>query len=79
MRLNLEEKLGALQKIQLNIMKMVVGNAAGPVLVMSYRRHLFGKYFVKILHNVLYKTTRWRHSEMELFATFVSRKNKCAY
>ena len=68
-----------LQKLQLGIMKALAGLIPGPVLVLSYRRELFGKYFADCLHEAMRHCTAWRKGEVELFAAFVSRQNQCLF
>jgi hypothetical protein len=38
-----------LQKLQLSLIRALVGHVPGPILVMSYRRGLFGKQFAACL------------------------------
>ncbi len=69
-----------LQKIALQFMQAVLrGPVPGPILVLSYRRELFGKYMAPCFHEALRGATEWRVGEVELFAAFVSRLNECRY
>ena len=68
-----------LQKLQLGIMKAFAGLVPGPVLVLSYRRELFGKYFADCLQEAMRQSTVWRKAEVELFAAFVSQQNQCRF
>ncbi len=55
------------------------GRAPGPVLVMSYRRDLFGKYIAECFQEAMRESTEWSVGEVELFAAFVSNLNQCRY
>ena len=44
-----------------------------------YRPHLFGNPFSNCLEEAMHKPSAWSAGERELFATFVSSKNKCAF
>lgn len=68
-----------LQKLQLGIMRAFAGLVPGPVLVLSYRRGLFGKYFADCLQEAMRQSTAWRKAEVELFAAFVSKQNQCRF
>jgi hypothetical protein len=46
---------------------------------LSYRPELFGQPFSAYLQDVLRGPSDWSVGERELFAAFVSRKNKCVY
>jgi hypothetical protein len=49
------------------------------VRVLSYRPEIFGRYFSDTLHELLQGPSEWNTGERELFAAFVSSRNKCAY
>ncbi len=69
-----------LQKIILGfIRRSAKGQVPGPILVMSYRRELFGKYIAQCFHEGMREATEWSVGEVELFAAFVSRLNECRY
>ncbi len=81
MRLDiLENGHSPLQKI---VLTLVGGgsarNAPGPMLVMSYRRDLFGKYIAECFQEAMRQATAWTVAEVELFAAFVSNLNQCQY
>jgi len=69
-----------LQKMILRLFRMILrGPVPGPVLLLSYRRELLGKYLAPCFHEALRGATEWTVSEVELFAAFVSRLNECRY
>jgi hypothetical protein len=68
-----------LQKAQLAIIRALVGQVPGPILVMSYQRNLFGKFFAACLQAGMRKMTAWTVGEVEIFAAFVSKQNHCTY
>ncbi len=68
-----------LQKLQLAMIRALVGHVPGPILAMSYHRGLFGKTFSACLQAGMRNTSEWTDGETEIFAAFVSKKNRCAY
>jgi hypothetical protein len=69
-----------LQKVILHFMRSSLrGKAPAPVLVMSYRRELFGKYLAACFQEGMRGGREWSLGEVELFAAFVSRLNECKY
>jgi hypothetical protein len=68
-----------LQKLQLRIIRAVVGQVPGPIATMSYRRHLFGRWMSDCFIESMQKAKHWTRGECELFATFVSDQNRCRY
>ncbi len=81
MRLQILEKgHRPLQKIILGFIRRASkGRVPGPILVMSYRRELFGKYLAQCFQEGMREATEWSVGEVELFAAFVSRLNECRY
>ncbi len=81
MRLRILEKAHRpLQKIILGLIQATSRvHAPGPILVLSYRRELFGKYIAQCFQEGMREPTEWSVGEVELFAAFVSRLNKCEY
>ena len=68
------------QKVILSFIRAVSGgHVPGPVLVMSYRRELFGKYMAACFQEGMRGGKEWSLGEVELFAAFVSRLNECKY
>jgi hypothetical protein len=69
-----------LQKVLLTIVSATSeGHIPGPIAVMSYHRDLFGKYLAPCFQEAMRKATEWSVAEVELFAAFVSRLNKCNF
>ena len=76
----LENGFRLLQKAILSILGAVSGGKVpGPILVLSYRRELCGKYLAACFQEGMRKATGWSLGEVELFAAFVSRLNECRY
>jgi hypothetical protein len=75
----LEQGHSPIQKLPLALIKAFMGYIPGPILTMSYRRHLFGKYFAACLQEGMRGGAAWTRGEVELFAAFVSKLNACAY
>ncbi len=55
------------------------GRVSGPMLTMSYRRDLFGKYIAECFQEAMRESTEWSIGDVELFAAFVSSLNECKY
>jgi uncharacterized peroxidase-related enzyme len=68
-----------LQKVQLWILGALAGRALEPVLMMSYRRNFFGKYWARCLQEGLRQAHEWSVGELEIFAAFVSGLNRCRF
>jgi hypothetical protein len=68
-----------LVRLQLRVIRAVVGDVPGPTLLCSYRRGLFGGPFAAYTQRVMRGPSSWSVGERELFAAFVSRCNRCAY
>jgi len=68
-----------LQKMQLVILRWFTGRALEPVLMMSYRRNFFGKYWARCLQEGLRSAREWSVGEVETFAAFVSSLNRCHF
>ncbi|HCI79373.1 MAG TPA: hypothetical protein DHW02_06770 [Ktedonobacter sp.] len=47
--------------------------------IMMYRPALFGQQFSNTMHELLQGPSEWSSGERELFAAFVSNKNKCRF
>ena len=68
------------QKLFLGIFKAMIGGMApGPILALSYRRELCGKYLAACYQEGMREATEWSVGEVELFAAFVSKLNSCRY
>jgi hypothetical protein len=68
------------QKAILSVIRIASGgHVPGPVLVLSYRRELFGKHFAACLQEGMRGASEWTVGEVELFAAFISRLNECKY
>jgi len=61
------------------VRKMTQEPVPGPILVMSYRRDLFGKHLAACLRESMRLGSEWTLGETELFAAFVSSVNRCQY
>jgi hypothetical protein len=68
-----------LQKMQLWVLRVISGRALEPVLMMSYRRNFFGKYWARCLQEGLRNAHEWSVGELETFAAFVSSLNRCCF
>ncbi len=81
MRLQILEKgFRPLQKAILTMVRiMSSGKVPGPILVLSYRRELCGKYLAACYQEGMRKAAEWSLGEVELFAAFVSKLNQCKY
>ena len=75
----LDRGSGLLQRAQYAMVRRFVGHVPGPVSVTSYRRNFFGKHFARCAHEALRTPSEWTVGELEMFAAFVSRLNRCQY
>jgi hypothetical protein len=62
-----------------NTIKRITGFLPGPLAINSYRRDLFGKDFSACIHEALRRPSAWPKTELELFASFVSRQLECQF
>lgn len=69
-----------LQRLILRLIRVISGgHVAEPILVMSYRRELFGQHLAACFREGMRQAHEWTVGEVELFAAFVSRLNECKY
>jgi len=68
-----------LQKLQLGIIRALVGHVPGPIATMSYRRNLFGRWLSAGFVEAMERAKHWSRGETELFAAYVSDQNRCRY
>jgi hypothetical protein len=70
---------GLLQRVQYAVIRRFVGHVPGSVGATSYRRNFFGKHFARCVQEALRAPGEWTVGELEIFAAFVSRLNRCRY
>jgi hypothetical protein len=76
----LEKGLRPSQKVLLRLFRALSGGLVpGPLLVLTYRRELCGKYLAACFQEGMREATEWTVSEVEIFAAFVSNLNSCRY
>jgi hypothetical protein len=76
----LENGYRPLQRLLMWLMRLLSGGpVAGTVLVLSYRREIFGEHMAPCFQEGLRNAREWSMGEIELFAAFVSRLNACQY
>lgn len=75
----LDSGLNPLQQVQMKLINRIVGHAPGPIATLSYRRDWFGRYYNDLCQEAMRGVTEWRKHEVELFAAFVSSRNRCQY
>lgn len=68
-----------LQKLQLALIRAIVGQLPGPIATMSYRRDLFGRWMGDCFAEAMERAHHWSRGETELFAAYVSDQNRCRY
>ena len=80
MRLKIVDRgSGLLQRVQYAVIRRFVGHVPGSVSSTSYRRNFFGKHFASCVQEALRAQGEWTVGELEIFASFVSRLNRCQY
>lgn len=68
------------QRVKMRLFKRLLNGFIPPVFfAMSYRRDLFGRYFIDALQDTMRRKSEWHVGELELFAAFVSKLNRCRY
>ncbi len=67
------------QKLQLIVVKAMAGAVPGPLVTLSHKRNLFGKYFTRFMERAMRGSEEWKKEELELFASFTSRLLHCSY
>ncbi len=67
------------QRLFFKMIKLQMGHVPGPMRVLTYRRSWFGSPFVDCLQQAMRNSKHWSSSEMELFAAFISKLNRCTY
>ncbi len=75
----LREGQSVLQKALFGVIRMLAPGVPGPVLAMSFKQPFFGKHFSRILEHSMREMKHWSVAEVEVFAAFVSKQNKCHY
>ena len=68
-----------LQKLQMRIIRALVGQLPGPIATMSYKRNLFGRWLSAGFVEAMEQPQHWTRGEAELIATYVSDQNRCRY
>ena len=79
MRLPLEQHLRPIQRLLLGFFKMTLGDAPGPVLIVSYNKGFFGNAWAPCMKEGMRAATEWSIGEVELFAAFISCVNSCSF
>ncbi len=79
MRIEFAKRLSRVQRISLTFWKAVIGEVAGPMLVVSYRKDFFGNFWAPCMQEGMRSLRHWSKGEIELFAAFTSKVNSCNY
>jgi hypothetical protein len=80
MRLScLEKPRGWIQRLSFAFFRVFLGQVPGPVAALSYGRDLGGQHLARCYQQGLRKAREWSVGEVELFAAFVSRLNRCRF
>jgi hypothetical protein len=67
-------------KLKLGLMRLVSGSEPPDVVkTLQYRPAFFGKPFSDYLQVIMRGPSDWSIGERELFASFVSRQNRCVF
>jgi hypothetical protein len=77
---NIENGHSLRTRLQLGFMRLMMGTRVPDVIrTILYRSDFFGKHFSALTQTVMRGSRHWSAGECELFAAFVSRKNKCLF
>ena len=55
------------------------GVAPSPLLVLTYKRGIFGKWFAQFAQRAMRQSDHWKKEELELFAAFTANRLNCDY
>jgi hypothetical protein len=67
-------------RIKLGFMRLMMGTRVPDVIrTILYRPNFFGMHFTALTQTVMRESRHWSAGECELFAAFVSRKNRCLF
>jgi hypothetical protein len=67
-------------RLKLGIMRLMMGARVPDVIrTILYRPNFFGQHFTALTQTVMRESRYWSAGECELFAAFVSRKNRCLF
>lgn len=75
----LNQPHGVRQRIVFALFRAILGQVPGPVLALSYRRNFCGKHLARCYQQGLRRAREWSVGEVELFAAFVSKLNRCGF
>ncbi len=67
------------QRLKFGLIKLLVGRVPGPILTMSHRPELFGRWFALGLQDAMRGPSEWSVGEREIFSAVVSKLNHCEY
>ncbi|HEU4407298.1 MAG TPA: carboxymuconolactone decarboxylase family protein [Polyangiaceae bacterium] len=71
---------GVAHRLKLGVVRVVSGGPPSDVVrLLLYRSELFGAPLRRYIHAALRGPSEWTAGERELFATFVSQCNRCAF
>jgi hypothetical protein len=77
---NVENGHSLSTRLKLGFMRFMMGTRVPDVIrTILYRPDFFGAHFTALTHTVMRESRHWSPGECELFAAFVSRKNKCLF
>ena len=74
-----ENRYGIIQQVFLGLIRRVFGYVPDPILVLSYRREVFGKHFAPLLHQALRNPKHWSIGEVEVMAAYIAKHSSCEY
>ena len=67
------------QRFVFALFKKFAGQIPNPLLVMSYNRGLFGKWYAQFAERAMRESRYWKKEELELFAAYTANQLKCDY
>jgi hypothetical protein len=77
---NIENGHSLPTRLKLGLMRLMMGTRVPDVIrTILYRPDFFGKHFSALTQTVMRESSHWSAGECELFAAFVSRKNRCHF
>ena len=67
------------QRFVFGMFKTLTGQIPNPLLVMSYKRSLFGKWYANFAERAMRESSFWTKEELELFAAVTANRLNCDY
>jgi hypothetical protein len=75
----LEKKIPILARLLTFVIRGRFGTVPGPLLVQTYTRNYIGRELAAATEEAMRRSSEWEVWEVELFAAFISKLNRCRF